>query len=220
MTSLLDLLNAPAGTIATTVVDGTPTTIAIINTAGVHRLAVQDSDAIIGPTQLADRIHSGRTASPAVKQLHPTPAGLLPERPYIENDDDAQFAWRREYDILDALPVGTVIDATPEGGTMLDIGGPGDAVLLTRISREGWAGLHSVAPQVDTVRDVLSGDASRFPNAATTAWVLALVGDCVLAEFTILPALAPWGAQSPEFPRLAPWGARPPRPEVARSVEA
>lgn len=200
MTSLLDLLDAPAGTIATAVIDGTPKTLAIIDTAGVRRLAVQDSDDITGSVRLPDRLHSGGAMSPAVKQLHPTSAALLPERPYVEDVEDAEFVWQHGHDLFDGLPVGTIIDATPTGGDVLDAGGPGNAVLLTRVSRDGWAGLYYVSPEVGAVRDVLSGDVSRFPNTYVTAWVQRLIGDCVLADFTVVFGLAPWATLPALFP--------------------
>lgn len=196
MTLLLDLLDAPTGTIATTIVDGTPKTIAIIETAaGVRRLAVQ-GDAIVGAAQLPDRLRDGRVTAPAVKQLYPASGDLLPERTYIEDNDEAEAEWRREYDTLYALPVGAVIDATPTGSALLDVGSPGDVMLFTRVTPVGWARLKPVSPEVDAVRDVLSGDVSRFPNEYVTAWMLGFVGDCALADFTVLSDLAPWGTFS------------------------
>jgi len=192
MTSLLDLLDAPAGTIATTTIDGAPRTVAVILTDGARRLVVQHATRMVDMMQIVRHLHGVRGVVPAIRQVHPVEVTLLPARPRPYNDVELDAADRATYGAVAALPIGAIIDASPMDA-VLDPRGPGGAKLLTRISDTQWAPMEGTSPRVESVRTALAARSTAPVAGSVDAWVHRLIGDAQDADFTILATLAPWG---------------------------
>jgi len=180
MTTFLELLDSPSGTVATAVTADGPVTMAIVEYEGELLLSTQHTNCATttqGLTQ--DFMSSDWEDAPAARQIFPELKDLLPVRAYTEDDSEKERLDNLLVDTLKDLPVGTVIDASYEPSEDFL-----EAMLLTRVSEEHWQPMECGAATVDDYRAYLRGEEVEYPTDLQRE--LDRIGD---AEFTI--ALAP-----------------------------
>ena len=187
MPDLLDLLDAPLGTIATTRVGGMPWMAAIVAVDEQRRLFYLDSEMAAGPAYFGDQFTHGGRAIAAVRQVHPTQTEITPRWPELaidatdEEEETYLDACEPLEEQLEALPLGAIVDASPESSS-----DPEDVRLAMHVEPESWAPLTHLPFSIDDIRISMSGGRPRV------AWIDAVVEDLRRASFELIPAVVGW----------------------------
>jgi len=187
MPDLIDLLAAPVGTIATTRVGGMPWMAAIIAVDGDRRLFYLDPEMADSTAYLGEHFTHNGQAIAAVRQVHPTHAEITPRWPELatgatDEEEDAYLdACEPLEEQLEALPLGAIVDASPDSSS-----DPDDVRLIMHIEPESWAPLCHLSFSLDDIRTSMSGARPRV------AWIDAVVDPLRRASFEFIDAKATW----------------------------
>lgn len=193
MTTFLELLDLPSGTVATAMTADGPVTLAIVEYKGERLLSTQHTNCATTTEGLTEEFMSSEWEdAPPARQIYPELKDLLPVRAHTEDEDEKQRLDDLLVTTLKDLPVGTVIDASYD---------PSDdfleAMILTRVSEEHWQPMECGAATVEEYRAHLRGEEVEY--ASDLQRELDRIGD---AELTVAPGALSW-SYTPE-----PQGAR------------